>query len=308
MRVAVMGVGGMGGFFGARLAQAGLDVVLIARGEHLAAIRAQNGLQLRSAYGDFLAGGVTATDDPGSAGPCDAVLFCVKTYDAGTAADAMRPLIGDQTVIIPTLNGIDHMRMLADRFGADHVLGGVATVSAIRSAPGVIQHNGKLQRLEFGEVAGGISDRAQAIFEAWTPAGLDLHAQPNIMERMWWKLAFIGAAAVFSVTRGSKAQVWHVPEVRELARAASAEAVAVARSLGVSLPDATADDCVALMDSFPPGYKPSMLSDLEAGRRLELSALNASISRLGQQLGVQTPVNDFITAVLLPYADGAPSG
>src|SRR5574341_742455 len=156
MRIAIMGTGGLGGFFGGQLARVGLDVTFIARGRHLDAIR-ENGLQVRSPDGDFLVKPARASANPAEVGPVDLILFCVKAYDAATAAAQMRPMLGTRTLVLPLLNGIDHIELLARVYGAEHVLGGIAACGAHIVAPGVIQHI-SLNSITFGEMSGGLSE------------------------------------------------------------------------------------------------------------------------------------------------------
>ncbi len=303
MKIAVMGTGGMGGYLGGRLAQAGRDVTFIARAQHLQAIR-RRGLQVQSTAGDFVIKPAIATDDPAEVGPVDLILLCVKSYDVAAAAKKMQPMVGTQTVIIPVQNGLEHIEILSAGLGAEHVLGGVGLISAHIAAPGVIKHNEPPNILEFGELSGGLSVRCEAINQTLAVDGFEAIARPNIAERMWWKLSGICGASVFCVTRGSKRLVW-VPEVRELCRQTISEVVTVARAKGIPLSDSVPDEFLALLDGLT-DFKPSMLVDLEGNRRLELEVLNGFVSRFGKALGVPTPVNDFIYACLKPYVRGAP--
>lgn len=306
MRIAIMGTGALGGFFGARLAHSGYDVTFIARGASLDAMR-QNGLQVYSAAGDILIKPVQVTSKPAEVGAVDLVLLCVKAYDLLPAAEEMRPLIGPQTAILPVLNGLDHLGTLSALFGAQHVLGGMAVIAATRTAPGVIRHLGSATHVEFGELTGEMSARCRASEAALKVSGIDASAVPNIVERMWWKLATICGFGVFSVMRGSKEMIWGYPETRQLVAQAVNETVAVANAKGVALPATVAAAHLQYIDSAPAQLKPSMLVDLENGRRLELELLNGAISRMGKAAGVPTPVNDFVYACLKPYVNGDPA-
>lgn len=303
MKFAVMGVGGLGGYIGGRLAHAGQAVTFIARGSRLQALR-ENGLHVRSPEGEFVVYPASATDDPHEVGPVDVVLFCVKTYDVPDAVAQTAPLVGPQTAMLPVQNGIDHIEHLQRAVGQAAVLGGVAMLNAHSTAPNEFERPGGPHRLELGELDGSSTPRGQAIAHALGDAGIDAHVMPNIAERMWWKFAGICGAGVFSVMRGSKGQVWGEPETHDLLRQAIAEAVAVAHARGIPLPATLPDEAVQVFDTFPPPYKPSMLIDLEGGRRLELEALNGALVRLGDEMGIPTPVNDFIYACLKPYANG----
>jgi 2-dehydropantoate 2-reductase len=303
MKIAVVGSGGMGGYLGGRLAQAGRDVTFIARGQHLQTIR-HNGLQVQSPAGSFVIKPAKATNDPAEVGPVDLILLCVKSYDVLEATQMMQPMVGAQTAIIPVQNGIDHIETLGAILDAAHVMGGVGRISAHVASPGVIQHNESPGILEFGELSGGLTTRCETIKQTLAVDGFEVFARPNIAERMWWKFAGMCGGGVFCVTRGSRRLVW-IPEVRELCRQTIAEVVAVARAKGIPLSDSVPDEKVRLWDNHSE-FKPSMLVDLERNRRLELEVLNGAVSRFGKALGMPTPVNDFIYACLKPYVNGLP--
>lgn len=305
MKIVVMGTGGMGGYIGGRLAQAGRDVTFVARGQHLQAIQ-QNGLQVRSPAGDFVIKPVKATDDPAQVEPIDLILFCVKSYDVLNAAEAMRPMVGPQTAIIPVQNGIEHIEQLGRLLGPEQVLGGVSLISAQITAPGIVQHNMAPNTLEFGEIDGSDSARCQAIQQTLTVDGFNAKFQPNIVERMWYKLAAYSGGGVFCVVRDNKSVIWETPETKELYRQAISEAVNVAQAGNIPLPDSVPEKIISDMDNIPPQWKPSLLIALEHGHRLELEAINGALSRIGKEAGVPTPINDFIYACLKPYIDGTP--
>ncbi len=303
MKIAIMGTGGLGGYFGGRLAHAGLDVTFIARGQHLQAIRA-NGLPVKSPNGDFLIKPAQATDHPTDVGPVDLILFCTKAYDLESAAQQMKPLVGAHTAIIPVLNGIDHIEKLNAIVGEKHVLGGLAAISAHKLSAGVIEHVGTLHRLEFGEIEGGLSPRVEAIRQTFAAGGFEAVAVPNIAERMWRKLVLISGMGMCSVVRGPVGVVRRSPETFALVCRAMAETIAVARAKGVAFGDALLSEVTDYARALPSEERPSMLVDLEHGRRLEVESLNGTVSRYGKELGVSTPVNDFIYACLKPYVNG----
>lgn len=303
MNIAVMGAGGLGGFIGGTLARSGLDVSFIARGQHLEAIL-QSGLRVESPSGDFSIKPANATDNPAEIGVVDLILFCVKSYDAMEAIEVVRPMVGSQTVILPVLNGVEHIDQLGDQLGAHHVLGGLAMIGANIAEPGLISHFA-LNSLEFGEIDGGISDRCMNIQRSLAQDTIDIRAVPNVLERMWWKFAGICGAGVFTVMRGRKELVWDFPETQELIRSALSEVVAVAHAKGIALSTSVVDEMLEVARSMPPHYRPSTLVDLELGNRLEIESLNGALSRFGKQLGVATPVNDFIYACLRPHASGS---
>ena len=304
MKIAVVGVGGLGGYIGGRLAQSGQDVTFLARGQRLATLH-QNGLQVRSPDGDFVIRPVQATDDPATVGPVDLILFCVKTYDVAAAAAGLRLLIGPETALLPVQNGIAHLEQLRSILGNEVVLGGMAMINAHSPAPGVIERPGGPHRLEFGEMGREPSARCAAIAQAITAAGMEAIVSPKIAERMWWKLVGVCGASIFCLMRASKGQVWEFAETPALMHQILTEGVAVARAHGIALAPTLPDEMVKIAATFPPQYKPSLLVDLEHGRRLEIEAWNGALVRYGKQVGVPTPVNDVIYACLKPYANGA---
>lgn len=307
MKIAIMGTGGLGGYFGARLANAGLDVTFIARGETLQSIHTK-GLQVHSPQGDLAINPVQATDNPGDIGPVDLVLLCVKSYDLENGIEAIQPMIGPETIIIPVQNGVAHIARLQAALGKKHVFGGISMISAYKGEPGIIHHvaDAGQYQLEFGEWSQPVSPRCQQIQQMWQQAGVSGVAVDNIAERMWWKLALFCGAGMFAVARGDKSMVW-MPETQALAHRILAEVVAVAQAQQIPLADSLPDDFVKLAESenVPPTYKPSLLVDLEQGNRLEVQATNGFISRLGKELNVPTPANDFIYACLKPHMNGA---
>jgi 2-dehydropantoate 2-reductase len=304
MKIAMMGSGGLGGYLGGCLAQAGQDVTFVARGRQLEAIR-RNGLRVRSHQGEFQIKPVQATDHPAEVGAVDLILFCVKTYDLLPAAEQMKPMVGAQTTIIPVLNGIDHLETLSQIVGSEHVLGGLSSMTAHVVEPGVVERVGKHGNLEFGEVQDGISARCAAIEQVLGSEGIQGKAVPNIMASMWQKFAAICGMGVFSVVRGDAETLRQAPEAVDLVLAAIKEGVDVAAARGVCLDPALLNYVKAFLNGLPGSFKPSMLVDLEHGRRLEVEALNGVLSRTGREAGIPTPVNDFIYACLKPYANGA---
>lgn len=304
MKIAIVGVGGLGGYIGGRLAHSGQDVTFIARGERLAALR-QNGLQVRNPDEELMISTVQATDNPAEVGPVDLILFCVKTYDVVTAVAGLRPLVGPGTALLPVQNGIAHLEQLRSMLGAEVVLGGVGMINAHSPSPGVVVRPGGPHFIELGELGQKDGARCTAIAAAITAAGIEAIVSPKIEERMWWKLVAICGASVLCLMRASKGQVDAYPESRALVYQAVAEGVAVAQAHGIPLSPTQPEEAAKAFDSAPPSYKPSMLVDLDHGRRLEIEAWNGALVRYGKAAGVPTPVNEVIYACLKPYANGA---
>jgi 2-dehydropantoate 2-reductase len=304
MRIAVMGTGGVGGYFGGRLAAAGEDVSFIARGAHLAAIR-KHGLRITSALGDATIAPAQASEDPAAIGPVDTVIFTVKLYDTEAAAEAIRPLIGPTTGVVTFQNGITGAEVLARRLGAQHVLGGVAKIGAVIAAPGVIRHTGTMAELMFGELDGTSSARVADLAAALEAAGVQHTASADIRREIWDKMVFLSTfAGLTSLIRLPIGPIRSDPESRALLRDGLAEALAVAQAAGAGLPGDLVDQILERIDRLPFEMKSSMLQDLEAGRRLELAWLSGTIARMGADLGVATPVHALIAAALKPHAEG----
>ncbi len=305
MKTAIMGAGGLGSYIGGRMVKAGHDVTFIARGDHLQALL-DNGLKVKSDFGDFQLEKVNAVSNPGDIGKVELVFFCVKSYDAMAATRFIKPIVNKESLIIPVLNGIDHINILGEELGLDPVLGGVAMIVAHLRKPGFIEQIGQFHFIEFGETRGGNSERCANLQKILTETGIEFRAIPNIMERMWWKLCIVsGFAGVYSVVRANKAVISKSPETMDLLRQAILEAISVAQANGIDLSTEIADEILDSQKNLPPEYKPSMLIDLEKGKRIELEAIIGVITRLGKNLGVPTPVNNFIYACLKPYENGS---
>ena len=305
MRIAVMGSGGVGGYFGGMLARAGEEVTFIARGAHLEALRA-HGLTIQSRLmGDFTLA-VHATDDPRAVGEVDLVLMCVKTYDLDAAAAQILPLVGPRTMILPLQNGIDSAERLARVVGPEGVLGGVAYVIATRVAPGVIAHVGQNQII-FGELSGGTSRRTEHLSDVFRRTAIIGELHPDIRVPRWEKFILLaGSGGVMALTRLPLGPILACPETSALFRGAIEEATAVGRALGIPLREDCVDHHWAFVSRQDPSARSSMLNDVMAGHRLELEALNGTVVRLGRQLGIPTPLNFAVYAALKPYVEGMP--
>ncbi len=300
MRIAIMGSGGVGGYSGGLLAKAGQEVTFIARGAHLQAIR-DKGLHVKSVHGDFTVSPVKATDRPGEIGAVDLVLVATKTYHTEEAAQAIKPLIGDNTVVISLQNGIDAAERIGSAVGMERMLGGATWLSAAIEAPGRIGQYSQFRRIALGELDGRITPRAQAVASAFatTPAVVEL--VPNIRQMLWTKFVFISAiSALGGLTRVSMGEYRHVPEAREVLAQAMAEVAAVAQACGVALDADIVAKTLSFIDAAAPDMRPSMQRDLEAGRMSELESLIGVVVRLGRERGVPTPVMRLAYALLKP--------
>ena len=307
MRIAIMGTGGTGGYFGGLLARAGEEVAFIARGAHLEAIR-KNGLAVQSVLaGDFTIS-ATATDNPGDIGPVDFVLFCVKAYDNAVAAEQIRPLIGPETVVLSVQNGIGNEQQIGDVIGRDHILGCVSYVSSTIQSPGVIAQTGGPGTIVFGEMQGGTSTRTENLQSTLQNSGITAELHSDIRVALWQKfLGICGVNGVTALTRLPMGEIVACEETHNLMRGTMQEVEAVARASGVDLPEGCVDQSMDFFSSVEPSVRGSMYYDLAAGRRLELEVLNGTVVRLGSEYGIPTPINFAIYAALKPYLNGKPS-
>ncbi|HEX7272757.1 MAG TPA: 2-dehydropantoate 2-reductase [Casimicrobiaceae bacterium] len=304
MRVVVFGAGGVGGYFGARLAAAGNEVGFIARGRHLEAIRA-GGLRVRSALGDIHLPSPPASDDPGAMGRADVVVFTVKLWDTEAAAAAARPLLGGGGIVIPFQNGVESVERIGAATGADRVLGGAAYIAATISEPGTITHTGTMARLRFGALRPGQVEAAKAFHAACVAAGVDAELVADVERVLWEKFAFLAPmSGLTSVARCSIGPIRSDPEMRETLRLAIEETWNLGRARGVALPDDFVARQLVFADGLPAQMKSSMLHDLEAGRRLEAPWLSGAVARMSRAVGLSAPVNATLYAALKPYCEG----
>lgn len=306
MRVAVIGAGGVGGYFGAKLAQAGNDVAFVARGAHLEALRA-NGLRVETSGGAMVLPRVAATDDPSSLAPADVVMFCVKLWDVERAAAQAAPLVAGGGVVVPFQNGVDSHEILIRTLGAKHVLGGVAYIAAAIRAPGVIAQTGSMARLRIGAFDDALAARARAFVDACTAAGIDAQLAADIRRALWEKFVFLAAlSGVTCLARQPVGGVRDDPDLRATFETAMRETVAVAQSRGVALDDGFVPAQMRALDSLPAQMRSSMLNDLAAGHRLEAPWLCGRVAELAAQAGIAAPINATIYAGLKPFLNGAP--
>jgi 2-dehydropantoate 2-reductase len=300
MKILIMGTGGVGGYYGGLLAQQGNDVTFIARGAHLRAMQ-QEGLKVKSIHGDFTVSPANATADPANVGPVDLILFCVKTYNTDDAAQAIGSAVGPQTVVMSLQNGIDAAERIGNVIGMEHVIGGVTWLSAAVEAPGVIKQVSQFRRIVFGELGGGTSERTKSIYEVLNQMGITVEISEDIQKVLWTKLVFITAvSSIGSLTRLPMGDFRSVPETRSLLSSLMQEVESLARAQGVNLDADVVQKWLEFVDNAAPTIKPSMQLDVEAGHRTELESMIGVVGRKGRELGVPTPIADFVYASLLP--------
>ncbi|HVH26279.1 MAG TPA: 2-dehydropantoate 2-reductase [Vicinamibacterales bacterium] len=304
MRIAIVGSGGVGGYFGGRLAAAGADVAFVARGAHLAALRA-NGLRIESPQGNLHLERLTATDDSTTIGPVDAVFVAVKLYDTVSALPLLPPLIGSETVVISFQNGVESVDMMAAAVPRRHLAAGTTYVQASISEPGVIRHVA-LDRIIFGELDGARTPRLERLLEVCLDAGVSSTLSTQIVVEIWSKFVHLSAmSGITAVTRCPVGVIRDDPDLLAMWQAAVVESMAVARASGIDLARSYFDDLMRLIQQLPRQSESSMLADLEHQRRLELPWLSGAVVRMGRALDVETPIHRFITTVLGPHVNGA---
>jgi len=300
MKIAIMGTGGVGGYYGGLLAQQGHEVTFIARGAHLKAIQ-ETGLQVKSIHGDFHVKPAQATDDPNQIGLVDLVIFCTKTYSIDKAAEQIKSLIGSKTVVLPLQNGIDAAERIGTILGMEHLIGGATWISSAVEAPGVVNQVSQFRRVVIGELNGQVTARGQAIHKAFEETRITAELSENILKILWTKFVFIStASSLGSLTRLTIGEYRSIPETRAMMTSLMREVEAVAQAQGVELDEDVVQKSIDFIDNAAPQIKPSMQLDVEAGCKSEIEAMIGVIGRKGRESGVATPIADTIYAALLP--------
>jgi 2-dehydropantoate 2-reductase len=307
MRIAIMGSGGLGGYFGARLAQGGADVHFIARGRHLQAMRSE-GLRIEGPEPMHLPR-VQATDQPAEVGPVDFVLLGVKLWDTDAAIAQMRTMVGPQTAIISFQNGVLKDDYLRAAFDARQVMGGVGYVATTIEAPGVIRQTGTMQRLVFGEFDGTRSARGEALLAACQAGGINAELSTAILREIWQKYVFlVGLSGTTSTMRSTIGPIRSNTQTRAFLADVMQEVIAVGRAQGVDLPQDYLATALQRADTVSPDMTSSMHHDLQRGNRLEVRWLSGGVVELGRAKGVPTPLNRAIADILALHAEGASRG
>ena len=304
MRIAIMGAGGVGGCLGGLLGKAGNDVWLIVRGEHLEAIRA-NGLKLVRPDTEFVVQ-VNATDNPAEVGPVDLVLFTVKTYQNRHVITTLKPLMGHETSVITLQNGVESHEQLGAVLGPSNILPGAYWASSHILSPGVIGEDVPAQ-ISFGEIDDTDSLRSPDIRKVFRDAGIKTEISLDPLQVLWEKFIVLSAlAGITSAAQTRPKELLKYPDARAMFCNAMEESLAVGLAKGINLPDNLIQDSLKYIESLP-DFQNSMHGDYEAGRATELEALSGAVIRLGKQIGVKTPVHEFLYSVLLPHKNGFPT-
>ena len=306
MKIAIMGSGGVGGYFGAKLALAGNDVTFIARGAHLDAIR-KNGLQVKTDTAELKVNPAKATDDPATIGTVDLVLFTTKLYDTTEAAAQLKPVMGPDTFIVTIQNGVSGADLIGEVLGAGKVLAGSTYIISHLEEPGVIRHMGTFQRIVFGELDGAMSARGRTFEQVCKDADIDVEFSDKVLTTMWEK--FIPLTVMSGMTSLMRLPIGPIladPDLSAMVDAAVEEAVNVGRAKGVDLHEKAGSRVQKTVRMAPYDTKSSMLVDLERGKKMELPWLSASVAKWGDELGVPAPTHKFIAAALKLHAQGQP--
>jgi 2-dehydropantoate 2-reductase len=300
MRIAIFGAGSIGGYFGGRLSQVGEDVVFIARGEHLKAMLT-HGLQVDSINGDFAVQPVQATDDPSRIGKVDMVLVGVKARQVPEAAEAMRPMIGPETFVLPLQNGLEAPAQLSEALGDQHVLGGLCGLFCYVAGPGHIVHAGTDPFVKFGELDNHRSQRVELLLDTFKRAGVNAEIPPDIQVAMWMKFLFITVWSGMGAVTRAPVGIWRsLPETRRMAELSLQEIIAVAEARNISLPEKALQMIMTMYDDLVPESTASLQRDVMEGRPSELDAQIGAVVRFGHEADVETTQHTFIYRSLLP--------
>jgi 2-dehydropantoate 2-reductase len=300
MRIAVFGTGGVGGYFGGRLAQAGEEVTFIARGEHLKAIRA-SGLRVDSPDGDFIIQPANATNDVSEVGEVELVVLGVKAWQVPEAARAIKPLVGTNTTVLPLQNGVEAVPQLVDELGASNVIGGLCRIVSFVVEPGHIRHAGFRPSIIIGELDNRRTDRIARIEQVFTRAGLDTTVAPDIQVALWMKFLFIASfSGVGAMANAPAGVIRSDPKWRGLILNAMAEIYRLAHERGVKLPAKSVDTVMASVDALPEDATSSMHRDIAAGKPSELESQNGAVVRMANEIGLAVPTHTLIYQTLKP--------
>lgn len=304
MRIAVMGSGGVGGYFGALLARGGANVTFIARGAHLNVMR-QSGIRINGGPDPFHLKNVRATDEPEDIGPVDLVMVCVKLWDTDDALRMIRPLVGSTTSLVSFQNGVSKDTYLRAAYDEARLFGGVAYVATAVSQPGVITQTGRLKRLIIGEFDGRCSPRVEEFRSACVAGGIDVQVSDDIRREIWQKFVFlVGLSATTTTIRLPIGSIRENPQSRAFLLDLMREVVTVGRAHGAALPDDYAEHRLAFADEVPPDATSSMFHDLQRGNRLEVAWLSGSVVEFGREVGIETPLNRAVADILALHAAG----
>jgi len=301
MRYVVLGTGGVGGFFGGRLASAGEDVWFVSRGKHLEAMK-ERGLRVNSTVGNFSIPAGKMTDDIASVEAADVVLFCVKSYDTELAARRLSEVLNKDSLVISLQNGVDNEDKIRNQIRSGTVYGGAAYISSRITAPGEITEVGGFQRIVFGPMGGRSNPHAAEVHERLLAAGVKSQLQDDVTKEIWRKFIFIASmGSLTAMSRLTHGEILANPRTLSLMFDAMREITAIAQKLGIDIEAVDEQRVLEGLKRFSPDTRSSMYFDLAAGKPMEIEALNGTVVRFGEQLKVPTPIHRVIYSILLPY-------
>ena len=300
MKIAVVGAGGVGGYFGGLLATGGHHVSFISRGEHLRALK-EHGLQIKSPHGDIRISNTISTNDPKEVGQVDYIIIAVKNYHLEDVARQLSPLIGPATTVVPLLNGVEAHEVLAKEIGRDKVVGGLCTIISMIESPGVIRQTSQIRKIVIGELDLSPAERVERIVKAWADVGVQASQSTNIFSEIWTKFTFIASfGGVTSLSRANAGEINKFEGTRKIFMEAMREVENVAVANGVKLEASAVESGVKVAQSLEPTSTSSMQRDVAEGRPFELEAFSGKIVRLGNELSIETPIHRAIYWLLLP--------
>ncbi|HEY4761711.1 MAG TPA: 2-dehydropantoate 2-reductase [Thermoguttaceae bacterium] len=300
MKIAVVGAGGVGGYFGGLLATGGHHVSFISRGEHLRALK-EDGLQIKSPHGDIRVSNTISTNDPKEVGQVDYIIIAVKNYHLEDVARQLSPLIGPATTVVPLLNGVEAHEVLAKEIGRDKVVGGLCTIISMIESPGVIRQSSQIRKIVIGELDLSPAERVERIVKAWADVGVQASQSTNIFSEIWTKFTFIASfGGVTSLSRANAGEINKFEGTRKIFMEAMREVENVAVANGVKLEASAVESGVKVAQSLEPTSTSSMQRDVAEGRPFELEAFSGKIVRLGNELSIETPIHRAIYWLLLP--------
>lgn len=300
LKIAIQGAGGVGGYFGGRLAQSGAEVTFLCRGAHLAAIR-ERGLRVESVAGDFVIDAARATDQIEEVGPVDFVLICVKAFQLEAAARQLGPLLGPRTLVVPTQNTIESIRRLPQIVGAEHVVGGFCRILSSRAAPGLIRHVGATPDITFGHLDGHADPRLEALRDLFTQVGVTATIAPDIVAKLWEKLIFVATlGGIGALARAPIGVVRTVPECRAMLEAGMREIEQLGRARGIAIAPGIVESYMGYIDRLEPTSVASMQRDLQSGRTSELYECVGALVQAAREIGQPMPIHTLVFAALLP--------
>ncbi len=299
MKIAIIGSGGAGGYFGGKLAKAGFDVSFLARGEHLAALK-ENGLFIKSILGDFHVDPVFATEKIQETGLADLIILGVKAWQIKEIASVLRPIIHNDTIVLPLQNGVMAVDELSEKIDRSNILGGLCRIISKIESPGVINHFGITPTIIFGEIDKSETKRAQELLNIFERSGINAHISPDIDSELWKKFIAICLSGLLALTKTTYGELREIKETRQLMIELLNEVYQLSQKVGINIEADFLDKTISYVDTFPYDSTASLTRDVWEGKPSEIEYQNGTVVRLGEKYGVDTPVNRFIYKCILP--------